>query len=106
MRKFKVLKCVETITRRSKKIAKKPSGETYAYVVYREVNRGDEGWYPGAYGHENIHVGDIIELDGHLADKAARNPDFEEVFEAPKVEVVKKKRRKKKRAKRVKANAA
>ena len=84
MRKFKVLKVVESITRMSIKTGKTKEGTSYSYPVYREVKRGDEGWFPGAYGHENIHVGDVIELIGELADKAAANPDFEEVFEEPK----------------------
>ena len=32
-----------------------------------------------AYGHEGLKTGDTIELTGIFAEKAARNPDFEEV---------------------------
>ena len=32
-----------------------------------------------AYGHENIKVGDVLEINGPLADKARRNPMFREV---------------------------
>ena len=47
--------------------------------VKKTVN--GELWYPGAYGHRAIKKGDVLEIGGHLADKAANNPDFEEVFE-------------------------
>ena len=33
----------------------------------------------GAYGHENIKTGDVIELEGFFAEKARNNPDFAEV---------------------------
>lgn len=33
----------------------------------------------GAYGHDNIKVGDVLEINGPLADKARRNPMFREV---------------------------
>lgn len=32
-----------------------------------------------AYGHEGVNTNDTIEIDGHLAQKAANNPDFKEV---------------------------
>lgn len=36
------------------------------------------------YGHEGFSVGDVIALSGDLADKAASNPDFKEIIDAPK----------------------
>lgn len=33
----------------------------------------------GAYGHENIKVGQVLEINGPLADKARRNPMFKEL---------------------------
>lgn len=33
----------------------------------------------GAYGHENIEIGQVLEINGSLADKARRNPMFQEV---------------------------
>jgi len=68
-------------------------------MLHSEDKAGD-GWSPGAYGHTNIKEGDILDIDGFLADKAANNPDFEEVFEEPvKVEkpVVKKAKKKAKK---------
>ena len=94
MRKFKVLDVKESITKCEMKKRKTADGNWVTFPVYREVKRGEEGWYPGAYGHEDIHKGDVIELDGHLADKCAANPQFEEVFDEP--EPVKKKVAKKK----------
>ena len=40
-----------------------------------------------AYGHENVMRGDVIKLNGHLAEKCANNPDFKEVtgMERPKL---------------------
>lgn len=38
---------------------------------------------PGAYGHENLTKGDVIEItDSHLITKARSNPTFSEVKEA------------------------
>lgn len=37
---------------------------------------------PGAYGHKNIKVGDVYEINGRLAEKARRNIEyFKEVDE-------------------------
>ena len=87
MRKFKVLKCKQTKMVEERKSFRNGDGTMSAYVSYREVKAGEDGWYPGAYGVEKIKEGDIIELEGDLADKCANNPHFEEVFEAPKKKV-------------------
>ena len=36
----------------------------------------------GAYGHENIKVGDVLEINGPQTEKARKNPMFREVTEA------------------------
>ena len=97
MRKFKVLKCKQTRLKSERRTSRDSNGNLTSYMVYSEEKAG-EGWSPGAYGHEGIKEGDILDIDGVLADKAANNPDFEEVFEEPvKAEkpVVKKKAKKK-----------
>jgi len=38
----------------------------------------------GAYGGAKLSTGDTFELDGHLAEKASNNPDFELVKAAKK----------------------
>lgn len=86
MRKFKVLKCKQSRIVYDVKKAKTAEGAVRTYKVYREEQAGENGWWPGAYGYEKIKEGDILELEGHLADKAASNPMFEEVFDKPKVE--------------------
>ena len=92
-----MLKVKESITRVRHVYRKNDDGMRYSVPIYYEVKRGEKDphkkdvWTPGAYGHEDIRVGDVIDLDGHLADKAAMNPDFEEVFEAP--PIAKKKKR-------------
>ena len=95
MRKFKVLKCKTTVKQPERRTGRDSDGNVYSYVVYCEKGE-KEGFFPGAYGVEKIKVGQIIELNAHLAEKAANNPDFEEVFlvEAPK-KVSKKKSKKK-----------
>ena len=45
-------------------------------VVQDEV---DKTFQANAYGHEDINVGDVLEINGHLAEKARRNPYFKEV---------------------------
>lgn len=90
MRKFKVLECKQSRVVGDVKKQTTAEGAVRSYVVYRKEDAGDNGWYPGAYGHERIKVGDILEIEGEMADKAARNPMFEEVFEskvAPKKKV-------------------
>ena len=84
MRKFRILKCPQEKTISYLKKGRKEDGSVYSYTVYKDLVAGEkdlngEVWYPGAYGHERVKEGDIIELDGHLAMKAAANPDFEEV---------------------------
>lgn len=93
MRKFKVIKCKQTRTVSEIKKRRDDNGNLVTYTVYSEQKAGEKDklgdvWYPGAYGHERIKEGDIIELEGYRADKAANNPHFEEVKDAP----VKKKR--------------
>lgn len=48
-----------------------------------QVHTDDPDIVVSAYGHEGIAVGDVIELEGTSADKAANNPDFKEL-DAPK----------------------
>ena len=108
MRKFRVLHCAQKRTVFDIKTRRDDNGNKISYKVYREEQAGENDWWPGAYGHEKIKEGDILELEGRIADKAAANPQFEEVF--PKAEkpveakepVVKKKRGRP----RKKANAA
>jgi len=38
-----------------------------------------------AYGHKGIKTGDVIELDGRLAEKAKGNEDFKESTKKPTV---------------------
>ena len=61
--------------------------DTEKTIIRREQFRDSEGnnqtrevyetkqLTPGAYGHENIKKGDVLELKGHLAAKAAANKD-------------------------------
>ncbi len=96
MRKFKVLHCKQQMTQRELRHGRTKEGAMYAYEVEHVVKAGEkklngEVWYPGAYGHEKIKAGDILELQGRIADKAAANPQFEEVFAEP--QVTKKKKR-------------
>lgn len=87
MRKFKVLKCPQVKIVTEMKRIKTEAG--FANVSFSheikagEKDRRGEIWYPGAYGHRAIKEGDILEIGGHLADKAAANPQFEEVKDAP-----------------------
>jgi len=89
MAKFKVLETIEQVSYVEKK---KRRGKFGWVWVEQEVT---ECISPGAYGHEDIKVGDILEINGHLADKARRNPMFEEVKE------VSKKKTKKKASKKI-----
>lgn len=86
MRKFEVLKCQESIQVGTPKVMKSPEGTNYTIIQWRKVSAGEpknngELWYPNAYGVEKIKVGDVIEINGGLADKAAKNPDFKEIKE-------------------------
>lgn len=107
MRKFKVLNC-KTEKIAYKRMSRRDENDNLVWFnQYYTVNAGEQDhkgntWYPGAYGNENIKVGDIIEVEEHLADKAARNPDFEEVVEEVSAPVKKKRGRPPK----VKADAA
>lgn len=95
MRKFRVLHCPQTRKVFDIKSRRDKDGNKISYKVWREEQAGENGWWPGAYGHEKIKEGDILELEGRRADKAAANPQFEEVFDTPveiKEPVVKKKR--------------
>ena len=83
MRKFKVLECKQSKLATRRKTRRDDSDNLVTYNVYYEVQAGEEGWWPGAYGVEKIKEGDVIELQGHFADKAAKNPAFEEVFDEP-----------------------
>lgn len=88
MRKFKVVNCKQVRLVSEKKKRRDDNGNLVTYTVFSEQKAGDEDkngdvWYPGAYGHEKIKVGDILDLEGVRADKAANNPDFEEVFDEP-----------------------
>lgn len=83
MRKFKVLHCKQSKLKRELKHRRDHNDNLVPYEVFREVKAGEEGWWPGAYGHEKIKEGDILELEGYRADKAANNPQFEEVFDEP-----------------------
>lgn len=74
MAKFKVLRCTTEETYIERKHVKNKQGNNV--LIEREVTREIS---PAAYGHENIKVGDVLEITGHLAAKARRNPDFEEV---------------------------
>lgn len=99
LRKFKVVNCPQEKTVARQKKAINDAGATYTYTVYSTVKAGEKGqngevWYPNAYGHRAIKEGDIIELGGRMADKAAANPDFEEVKEAPEKKVTKKAKKK------------
>lgn len=78
MRYFKVLNCPQSKVIQKHVRFKTDSGMA-SRVEYREVQAGEEGWWPGAYGHEKIKEGDVLPLDGRLADKASRNDAFEEV---------------------------
>ena len=93
MRKFEVLRCKQERTLKYYKKGRRDDGSVYSYAVFKTIKAGEKDlagnvWLPGAYGHEGIKEGDIIELEGHLADKAATNPDLKEIKETP----VKKKR--------------
>lgn len=84
MRKFRVVKCPQTRILKYIKHGKRDDGSVYAYPVFKEIKAGEKDlagnvWYPGAYGVEGIKEGDVIELDGELARKAASNPALEEV---------------------------
>ena len=70
---------------------------TESEVSYREISRDKSGktlsydvvetkkFKPGAYGHKNIKVGDVIEIKSDfLAGKARKNPDFSEVVDEAK----------------------
>lgn len=92
MRRFKVIRCRMKKMVCDIKDSLDKHGHPFSYKAYREVKAGEDGWYPGAYGHENIKVGDILDIEGHLADKAAANPDFEEVFDIEEKPTVKKKK--------------
>lgn len=81
MRKFKVLQCKQTRIVKEPKKVKTPEGAVRTVWFSREEKAGENGWWPGAYGHEKIKEGDILELEGFRAEKAANNPQFEEVFE-------------------------
>ena len=45
-----------------------------------------EGKPTSAYGYEDVHLGDVLELYGPLAEKARGNSSFEEVSEKTKGE--------------------
>ena len=84
MRKFRILNCKQERTLKYYKKGRRDDGSVYSFPVFKKIKAGEKDlagnvWYPGAYGHEKIKEGDIIELEGHLADKAATNPDMEEV---------------------------
>lgn len=95
LRKFRVVRCPQKKIIYKLKTARDDAGTKYTYKEYKEIKAGEkdhrgEVWEPGAYGHRGIKPGDIIELGGRMADKAAANPDFEEikeVKEAPKKKV-------------------
>lgn len=75
MAHFKVLNTRTSSTVHSRGISRDKSGKTTSFDVVEDVK-----FKPGAYGHEDIKVGDIIELTtDHLISKARNNPDFEEV---------------------------
>ncbi len=81
MRKFKVLNCKTEVQVGEIKRYRDNDGNMREIMQYRKVKAGEKGFNPSAYGHEGIKVGDVLEIDGHLADKAANNPDFEEVLD-------------------------
>lgn len=96
MRKFKVVKCPQVKQVNEPKSFQTEGGAWVTVKNVREIKAGEKGlngetWYPGAYGHRAIKNGDVLEIGGHLADKAANNPDFEEVFEKKVEEPVKRK---------------
>ena len=91
-RKFKVLSLKEKIQRVRFITKKSEDGANVRIPMYYEVERGEPDphrknavWLPSAYGHEDISVGDILEIEREdWANKAASNPQFEEVFDEPK----------------------
>lgn len=87
MRKFKVLKCTQTREIRDLRKVKTGDGVYRTVTFTRTIEAGEEGWWPGAYGHEKIKEGDILELDDYFAEKAEKNTEyFQEVFDEPKLE--------------------
>lgn len=74
MPKFQVIKTDKEKTVLIKKTVKDESGNNV--VVQEEV---DKTFQANAYGHEDINVGDVLEINGHLARKAKANPWFKEV---------------------------
>lgn len=79
MRYFEVLEVATKKRVAELVVLRDKDGNPIRRTDYRWVNAGEEGWYPGAYGHEKIKKGDILPIDGPLADKAAKNPAFKEV---------------------------
>lgn len=89
MRKFEVLNCKMEKTVVDYKTIKDADGNKVRVPMYRTVKAGEEGWYPGAYGKENIKVGDVLEFDdadefeARMAAKCAKNTkDFKEIRRA------------------------
>ena len=81
MRSFEVLRCPQVKIDQKLVSGKREDGSRYGYIQYKEIKAGEkcfngETWYPGAYGVSPVKVGDVIKLNGHLADKAAANPAF------------------------------
>lgn len=76
-----LFKCIKTHTHAStveRRQIKGPNDTVRVVEIDREIVIT-----PGAYGHENIKVDEVYEINGRLAEKARRNTEyFTEVKEA------------------------
>lgn len=76
---FEVLKThtEKTVVRRRQRKDKDGNVSVVEYIETLAIK-------PGAYGHENIEVGQVLEINGPLADKAARNREYFKAVDKPK----------------------
>lgn len=76
MAKFEVIYLITEVTYMKKSRVVDKEGSVHMLEV--ETTKKTT---PGAYGHEDIHVGDVLEINGQMADKARSNTKFfKEVF--------------------------
>ena len=71
MAKFEVIKLDRDKTITKIVNGKDADGNKISVLEYEDVTIK-----VGAYGYEDIHVGDVLELSGHLAEKARRNTEY------------------------------
>jgi len=77
-----LFKCIKTHTTAS--VTRRKQTRSAADIVRVVEFQEDVAITPGAYGHENIKVGEEYEINGHLAIKARKNTEyFEEVKDIP-----------------------